>query len=558
VPQGLARAIGSFRPPETGTPPTESPIRFEETAAKSGLHFTTRNCATPNKNQIETMVAGAALFDYDGDGFLDIYLVNGAEIPSLEKTSPDYWNRLFHNNGDGTFTDVTEKAGVAGAGYGMGVAVGDYDNDGRPDLFLASVTGNQLLHNNGDGTFTDVTAKAGVAGARFNGKKMWSVSAGWFDYNNDGLLDLFVVNYCQWEVNKDPYCPLKEGLRAYCHPNQYHPLHNTLYRNNGDGTFTDVSLETGIAAALGKGMSVSFADYDGDGYMDAFVANDTTPNFLFHNIGGKRFEEVAFAAGVAFSPDGNALSGMGSDFRDVNNDGLPDLWHTAVEHEDFPLFLNQGRGQFVDATAASGLGELTNHMTGWGNGIFDFDNDGWKDLFVARSNVMDNIQEAIPSETYFERNSIFRNLGNGKFEEAGDRAGADFLVPGAHRGVAFGDLDNDGRIDAVVTTLNGAVKLFHNVSNTGNHWILLRLTGTRSNRMAIGAKLRITTDDGRLQWNEVTTAVGYACSSDCRVHFGLGTSRLIRELEIIWPSRTRQVLHNVGADRILTIEEPRS
>jgi enediyne biosynthesis protein E4 len=557
APRGLWPAFGSFAPRDQG-PSAESQIRFEEIAARSGLHFTTHNCATPNKNQIETMVAGVALFDYDGDGYLDIYLVNGAEIPSLEKTSPAYWNRLFHNNGDGTFTDVTEKAGVTGAGYGMGVAVGDYDNDGHPDLFLASVTGNQLLRNNGDGTFTDVTVKAGLAGGRFNGRKMWSVSAGWFDYNNDGLLDLFVVNYCEWEVNKDPYCPLKEGLRAYCHPNQYRPLHNTLYRNNGDGTFTDVSQEAGIAAALGKGMSVSFADYDGDGFIDAFVANDTTPNFLFHNIGGKRFEEVAFAAGVAFSPDGNALSGMGSDFRDVNNDGLPDLWHTAVEHEDFPLYLNRGNGQFVDATASSGLGGLTNRMTGWGNGIFDFDNDGWKDLFVARSNVMDNIQEAIPSETYFERNSIFRNLGNGKFEEAGDRAGADFLVPGPHRGVAFGDIDNDGRIDAVVTALNGGVKLFHNISTTGNHWILFRLVGSRSNRMAIGARLRITTDDGRSQWNEVTTAVGYASSSDCRVHFGLGTSRVIRELEIVWPSGIRQVLHDVEGDRIVTIEEPRA
>ena len=535
-----------------------SRIRFEEIAARSGVNFVTRNCATPNKNQIETMVAGVALFDYDGDGYLDIYLVNGAEIPSLEKVSPAYWNRLFHNNGNGTFTDVTEKAGVAGKGYGMGVVIGDYDNDGRPDIFLANVTGNQLFHNNGDGTFTEVTEKAGVAGAVHFGRKMWSVGAGWFDYNNDGLLDLFVVNYCKWEVNKDPYCALKEGLRAYCHPNQYLPLYNTLYRNNDDGTFTDVSQETGIASVLGKGMSVSFADYDGDGFPDAFVANDTTPNFLFHNIGGKRFEEVAVVAGVAYSPDGNALSGMGSDFRDVNNDGLPDIWHTAVEHEDFPLYINQGGGQLVDATVTSGLGQSTNRMTGWSNGVFDFDNDGWKDLFVARANVMDNIQEAIPSQAYPERNSIFRNLGNGRFEEVGDQAGPDFLKAGAHRGVAFGDLDNDGRIDAVVTCLNGQTKIFHNISDTGHNWILLRLVGTRSNRMGIGAKVKIITGDGHSQWNEVTTAVGYACSSDSRVHFGLGSNKWIEEIEIVWPSRIRQVLRKVAADQILTIEEPKA
>lgn len=534
-----------------------SKIRFEEIAAKSNLNFVTRNCATPNKNQIETMVAGVALLDYDGDGYLDIYVVNGAEIPSLEKVSPQYWNRLFHNNRDGTFTDVTERAGVAGKGYGMGVAAADYDNDGRVDIFVANVTGNQLFHNNGDGTFTDVTEKAGVSGGLHNGKKMWSVGAGWFDYNNDGLLDLFVVNYCQWEVNKDPYCALKEGLRAYCHPKEYKPLHNTLYRNNGDGTFTDVSVETGIAALQGKGMSVSFADYDGDGFLDAFVANDTTPNFLFHNLGGKRFEEVGVVAGVAYSSDGNALSGMGSDFRDVNNDGLPDIWHTAVEYETFPLYVNQGKGAFVDATVTSKLSQSTNRMTGWGNGIFDFDNDGWKDLFVARSNVMDNIQEAIPSQSYPERNSVFRNLGDGTFEEVGAQAGPDFQLAAAHRGVAFGDIDNDGRIDAVVTTLDGQIKLFHNISDTGNHWILLRLVGSHSNRMGLGASVRITTEDGASQWNIATTAVGYACSSDCRVHFGVGANRLIKELEIMWPSRTRQLLHNLEVDRIITIEEPR-
>ena len=549
----LAQAL---KPSVPATPSAPAPIRFEDIAAKAGLHFITQNSPTPNKNQIETMVAGVALLDYDGDGYLDIYLVNGAAIPALKKVSPAYWNRLFHNNHDGTFTDVTEKAGVAGAGYGMGVAVGDYDNDGRPDLFVANVTGNQLFHNNGDGTFTDVTEKAGLSGAKHDGKKMWSTAGGWFDYNNDGRLDLFVVNYCKWEVDKDPYCSLKSGVRAYCHPKQYAPLHNTLYRNNGNGTFTDVSQETGIAAHLGKGMSVSFADYDHDGFLDAFVANYTTPNFLFHNLGGKKFEEVAVTAGVAYAADGAALSGMGSDFRDVNNDGRPDIWHTAVEHETFPLYVDQGGGDFVDATAASGL-RSTLDMSGWGNGIYDFYNDGWKDLFVARANVMDNISELIPTRHYPEPNSIFRNLGNGKFADVSATAGPDFQLEAPHRGVAFGDIDNDGHIDMVVSVLGGQVKLLHNVTESNNHWILLKLVGTKSNRMGIGAQIHITTEDGRSQWNEVTTSVGYASSSDSRVHFGLGANRSIKDMEIRWPSGIKQTLHDVSVDRVMTVEEPR-
>src|SRR5438309_1350087 len=358
---------------EPGSSPTPK-IRFEEIAASSGLNFTTAASPTPNKNQVETMVAGVALFDYDGDGYLDVYIVNGAAIPSLKKESPTYWNRLFHNNGDGTFTDVT--------------------------------------------------AKAGLQGATLDGKKMWSAGAGWFDYNNDGLLDLFVVNYCKWEVNKDPYCTIGGGARGYCHPQYYAATHNSLYRYNGDGTFTDVSEETGIGSQFGKGMSASFADYDGDGFLDAFVANDTTPGLLFHNLGGKKFEEVGTQAGVAYAPDGVALSGMGSDFRDVNNDGRPDLWYTAVEHETFPLLINQGNGEFDDFTQASGLRD-TKEMSGWGNGIFDFDNDGWKDLFVARANVLDNISE-LGRRKYPEPNSLFRNLGNGKFEEVSSSAGADF------------------------------------------------------------------------------------------------------------------------------------
>jgi hypothetical protein len=526
-----------------------STIQFADVTQASNLRFVTRNSPTPNKNQIETMVAGVALLDYDQDGYLDVFLVNGAELPSLVKTSPAYWNRLFHNNRDGTFTDVTEKAGVKGNGYGMGVAVGDYDNDGYPDLFIANVDANQLLHNNRDGTFSDVTQAAHLGGEQHKGKKMWSTAGGWFDYNNDGRLDLFVVNYCVWAVNQDPYCSSAGGSRSYCHPRFYEPLHSSLYRNDGGGHFTNVSEETGILQSSGRGMSASFADYDGDGFVDIFVANDANPNFLFHNMGGKRFEEVGVQAGVAYNDDGNALSGMGSDFRDVNNDGRPDIWHTAVERETFPLFLNMGN-TFFAATAASGLGRYTVQMSGWGNGIVDFDNDTWKDLFVARSNVLDNVSEAKDGRTYPEPNSIFRNLGNGKFEDVSAAAGMAFQQTAPHRGVAFGDLDNDGQVDAVVTVLGAATKVLRNVSTNQNHWLLVQLVGSRSNRAGLGAQVRVVDDSG------ATTSVGYASSSDSRVHFGLGSSATVRELEVRWPSGARQVLRNIPGDRVLIVKEP--
>ena len=549
----LAAGVLAF----SALPPASAPIRFQDIAQAAGVRFVTENCPTPEKHQPETMPAGVALFDYDGDGLLDIYVVNGAEMPSLVKTGPKYYNRLFHNNGDGTFTDVTERAGVAGSGYGMAVAVGDYDNDGWPDLFLANVNGNQLFHNNGDGTFTDVTAKAGLAGALHNGRKMWSISAGWFDYNNDGLLDLFVSNYCEWDPRHEPACMGLNG-RGYCHPNAYAPLPNTLYRNNGDGTFTDVSEPAGIAAVQGKGMGVAFADYDGDGFMDIFVANDNSPNLLFHNLGGKRFEEVAFQAGVAWNEDGNAIAGMGADFRDLNNDGLPDIWHTAIENETFPLFLNLGGGQFRNVSQSSRIANMTRAMSGWSNGAVDLDNDGWKDLVVARGNVMDNIEQISRHFRYAEPNSVFRNLGDGQFEDVSETAGADFIHPAPYRGLAYGDLDNDGRMDLVVTALGGPLRVFHNVTDNHNHSILLKLVGTKSNRMGIGAQIRITTDDGRKQYNEATTSTGYAASSDPRVHFGLGTSRVIREIEIRWPSGIRQLLRDVAADRVITVEEARS
>jgi hypothetical protein len=533
----------------------DSPITFQEIAVRAGVDFVTNSSPTAQKYQPEAMVAGVAVFDYDGDGYPDIYLVNGGGMPSLRRDGPQFENRLFRNNGNLTFTDVTSKAGLAGTGYGMGVAVGDYDNDGYPDVYLSSLTDNQLFHNNGNGTFTEVTARAGVSGGRFEGNKMWSVAAAWVDYNNDGLLDLFVTNYCKWKPGADPDCKVN-GHRIYCSPRYYAPLPNTLYRNNGNGTFTDVSVETGIAKYLGRGMGVAVADYDGDGFPDIFVANDDAPNQLFHNMGGKRFEEVAQDQMVAFGEDGKLISGMGADFRDVFNTGNPAIWVTALDRQTFPLFVRSGPTLFEDRTAQAGLSAETSAMAGWSNLIADLDNDGWKDLVVARSHATDNIA-LFSQRSYEEPNAVFRNLGNGRFKNVSGAAGAGFLVPAAHRGLAAGDLDNDGRLDLVISVLNGKAQVYHNTTANGNHWILLQLTGTKSNRMGIGAHIRLTSSDGSVQYNHVTTSTGYACSSDPRVHFGLGRSASVRQIEISWPSGTKQVINDVAADRILLVTEPR-
>ncbi len=529
------------------------PITFSDGAAGVGIEFILQNSASADRHQIEAMVSGVAVFDYNNDGWPDIYFVNGAQQPKLEKSAPSYYNRLYKNKGDGTFADVTEAAGVRGEGFGIGAAAADYDNDGNIDLFIAGVNRNILYRNRGDGVFEDVTERAGLShtGA---GQKPWSVSAGWFDYDNDGLLDLFVVNYVVWTPEKDPPCTIGK-TRTYCHPKYYEGLPNTLYHNNGDGTFTNVSASSGIAAHIGKGMGLAFLDYDLDGKLDAFVANDTVPNFLFHNEGGGRFREVGLRAGVAFNEDGRALSSMGVDARDIDNDGKEDLWVVANDSETFPLFRNLGKGLMMDITYPSGIGRQTMTATGWSNGIYDFNNDGYKDLFVACSGIDDNT-ETFSNRKSRQPNRVLANLGNLHFLDVSAVAGKDFQQLGAHRGVAFGDFDRDGRVDAVVSRIGERAELFRNTSSTQNHWLAVQLRGRHSNRNGIGAFIHLVSASGGQQWNRVTTATGYGGSSDSTVFFGLGKDRTAKTIEIQWPSGVRQKLDSVNADRYLTIDEP--
>ena len=529
-----------------------SAIQFENVIAHSKIKFTLKNSVSPQRYTFETMAGGVAVFDYNNDGLLDIFFTNGAAIPSLEKTGPEYWNRLFRNNGDGTFTDVTEKAGLQGIGYSMGVAAGDYDNDGFVDLYVTGVNRNQLFHNNGDGTFTDVTEKAGVGGIIPKYGKAWSIAAGWIDYNNDGRLDLFVANYLNYNIKTATLCR-DEGLPAYCSPVDFLGMPNILYRNNGDGTFTDVSEQSHISKYVGKAMGLAFDDYDDDGFTDIFVSNDTFENYLLHNNGDGTFTNVALAAGVAYNAFGNAIAGMGAAFVDINNDGLPDIFETAMFGEGFPLYRNQGRGQFEDVTAATGLAALTSRSTAWGVGVFDFDNDGNKDLFTANSDILDNSMQ-LAHRPYPLPDRIFRNLGNLKFEDVSAGAGASFQLPEPHRGASFGDLNNDGRMDAVVSVLNGAPEIWMNRSNNESHWIILNLVGVKSNRDGLGTKMKLTTSLGT-QYNHATTAGSYNSSSDKRVHFGLGSAAVVDSIELTWPSGIKQVLKDVKADQIVTVTE---
>ena len=530
-----------------------SAISFENVIKTSGISFTLDNSTQPQKYQPETMTGGVAVFDYNNDGLLDLYFTNGAHLPDMNKADPRFHNRLYRNNGDGTFTDVTEQAGVAGSRYAIGVAVADYDNDGYQDVLLTGANGYQLFHNNGDGTFTDVTSHAGLPRVHPQLANVFSAAAGWFDYYNDGRLDLIIVNYLKWSVATEPNC-VSNAIHAYCSPDSYEGLPNLLFHNNGDGTFTDVSEASGIFKLVGKGMGVAFADYDNDGFVDIFVANDTFRNFLFHNNGNGTFTEVGLLSGVAYPENGKSVAGMGVDFRDIDNDGLPDIFETAMYNDNFLLFKNSGKGEFEYATITSGVGAATHHLTAWGTGIFDFDNDGWKDIFTANAAILDNSEE-VSHTPYPLPNSLLRNNRNGTFTDVSKLAGASFNLPSTHRGAAFGDLNNDGRIDIVTNCLNSRPEILMNRSASSNHWLLINLVGTSSNRDGLGSRIKIVTSEG-VQYNHATTSVGYGSSSDKRVHFGLGAASKVDQVEVTWLSGIKQIVNNVAADQILTLREP--
>ena len=499
------------------------------------------------------MGGGVALFDYDNDGRLDIFLVNGAPLQDPtpkgsipQKTGPNYWNRLYHQKPDGTFEDVTERAGLEGSGYGMGVAVGDYDNDGFEDLYVTAYGGNKLYHNNGDGTFTDVTEKAGVGGSG------WSTSAAWVDLDNDGLLDLVVLRYLQWDFD-DIWCgEHKEGYRAYCHPDVFQPISPLVYHNDGNGHFTEVSQKIGISKP-GKGLGVDLADYDRDGHIDLFVANDSMVEFLYHNKGDGTFEETGLLSEVAVDGDGRTYAGMGVDFADYNNDGWPDLIITDLANQRYALYQNNRDSTFTYDSFTSGIARLTMPHSGWGVRFLDYDNDGWKDLLVAQGHDLDTVELSYPNLHYREPMLLLRNTGK-DFVDVSAASGAVFSQPWLGRGMAIGDIDNDGRLDAVVSTNDGPAHILHNETPTQNHWLTLELVGHKSNRDAIGAEVKLVTAKGP-QFATVSTAGSYLSSSDKRVHFGLGSESSAQSIEIRWPSGIQQTLKNVHADQILQVDE---
>ncbi len=530
--------------------------RFSDITAVSGLHFTGVADHTSRKYLIETMGSGVALFDYDNDGRLDIFLVNGAPIEDPtpkgtipQKNGPKSWNRLYHQKADGTFEDATEKAGLHGVGYGMGVAAGDFDNDGYEDLYVTAYGGNKLYRNNGNGTFSDVTEKTGVGGSG------WSTSAAWLDLDNDGLLDLVVLRYLTWDFD-DIYCgEHTKGGRAYCHPDTFRPISPLVFHNDGNGHFTEEAEKLGLSRP-GKGLGIAVADYDRDGHTDIFIANDSMVQFLYRNKGNGTFEEGGLLAQVAVDEDGQTYAGMGTDFADYDNDGFPDIVVDNLANQKYAIYRNTQDGAFAYVTPSSGLGQITLMHSGWGVRFLDYDNDGWKDLLIAQGHDLDTIEKTNPQLRYREPMLLMHNQSGKTFVDVSSKSGAVFEQRWVGRGLATGDIDNDGRVDAVVTTNGGAAYILHNESGGGNHWLTLHLTGHKSNRDAIGAVVKIEAG-GQAQFATVTTASSYLSSSDKRLHFGLGQASVVKQLEIRWPSGSVQTLKDVQPDQILKVEEPR-
>jgi hypothetical protein len=530
---------------------------FTDMTGRTGITFRHQASCTSQKYLPESMSGGVAMVDYNNDGRLDLYFVNGAALRDPmpdgarpDKSDPRFWNRLYRNNGDGTFTDVTESAGVAGHSYGMGVAVGDFDNDGFADLYVTNLGQNILYQNNGDGTFTDVTARAGVTGGG------WSVGACFVDFDRDGRLDLMVTRYVDYDFSHTPFCgDRKPGYRAYCHPDLFRPVTHILYHNNGDGTFTDVSAKSGIGRYPGKGLGVAINDFNQDGWPDLIVANDSFPQQLFRNNRDGTFTEVALPLGLAYDEDGKTFAGMGVDFADYDNDGWPDVFVNALANQRYALYRNQKGESFDYISGPSGVAGITQMHSGWGARFVDYDNDGWKDLFIAQGHVMDNIQLTQPSLRYKEPPLLMRNTGS-RFVDVSAYSGEPFRAAVPARGVAFGDLNNDGFPDLAINCHDAPALVLLNAGGNGNHWLIVNTIGTKSNRDGVGARLKLIGESGKVQYGYVTTAGSYLSASDKRVHFGLGLDRSATMLEITWPGGTVQRIENIKADQLLAVHEP--
>jgi enediyne biosynthesis protein E4 len=543
-------AINSLRGQEAKEKAASLPVHFTDIRQAAGITFKLDGTATPEKNYIETMGNGLAWIDYDQDGLMDLFLVQTAATDWYKPPAP-LRCALYHNNGDGTFTDVTEKAGVASVGlYGQGASVGDYDNDGYPDLYVTGYGRAILYHNNGDGTFTDVTAKAHV-----EDKGNWSTSSAWFDYDRDGFLDLVVCNYIQWTPQTNLYCgEHRPGYRAYCHPDNYRGEKMTLYHNNHDGTFTDVSDASGISKPEAKGMGVVTADFNNDGWPDIFVANDTWPNFLFINNKNGTFTDASFDSGVAASEDGKYEAGMGTDAGDVDGDGWMDIYVTHLDFELNRLYHNNHDGTFDDVTYNSGIGNKAIFLSGVSAKLLDYDNDGWLDIVQSNGSMLDNIKLFHSEVTYPEPKLMFHNLGKGTFEVVSSEMGKDFNRPSVGRGLATADFDNDGDTDFAVQNRDDYPEIFRNDGGNANHWLEVRLQGTKSNRDGTGAALKLTSE-GFTEFRQAKGGSGYMSAPDKRLHFGLGQRKSIDSLEITWPAGTVEKLTQVPIDQIIVVKE---